>query len=57
MINLDDVTALVQVDREGMLGHVAALPQQCRDAWALIGPLELPPAPPGATTPSRKCHR
>lgn len=42
MINLDDVTTLVELDREEMLGHVAALPQQCRDAWTSIRSLELP---------------
>jgi glucose/mannose-6-phosphate isomerase len=42
MINLDDVNALQELDREGMLGHVAALPQQCRDAWTSIRSLELP---------------
>ena len=43
MINLDDVNALAQLDREGMMGHVAALPRQCRDAWDLTRRLELPP--------------
>jgi glucose/mannose-6-phosphate isomerase len=42
MINLDDVTALAELDREGMLGHVAALPGQCGDAWASMRSLELP---------------
>jgi glucose/mannose-6-phosphate isomerase len=42
MTNLDDLTALQRIDREGMLGHVAALPQQCRGAWALTRPLKVP---------------
>ena len=42
MINLDDVNALAQLDHEGMLGHVAALPRQCRDAWDSIRSLGLP---------------
>jgi glucose/mannose-6-phosphate isomerase len=43
MMDLNDVAALVQLDHEGMFGHVAALPRQCRDAWALTRHLELPP--------------
>ncbi len=42
MINLDDPTALRDVDPQGMLGHVAALPQQCRGAWALTREFTLP---------------
>ena len=42
MTNLDDLTALRELDPAGMLGHVEALPQQCRDAWALTRELELP---------------
>ncbi len=41
MVHLDDITALRELDREGMLDHVAALPQQCRGAWALTRDLEL----------------
>jgi|GEM_PF-13958 len=43
MDNLDDVTAQREPDREGMLNHVAALPHQCRQAWALTRDLKLPP--------------
>ena len=39
---LDDLAALHQLDSAGMLGHVAALPQQCRGAWALTQDLSLP---------------
>ena len=42
MIDLDDLDTMQELDVEGMLGHVAALPQQCRDAWALTRDLELP---------------
>jgi glucose/mannose-6-phosphate isomerase len=42
MTNLDDLTALQELDREGMLGHVAALAQQCREGWALTQQLKLP---------------
>lgn len=42
MVHLDDTTALHRLDRGGMLGHVAALPHQCRGAWALVRDLELP---------------
>jgi glucose/mannose-6-phosphate isomerase len=42
MNHLDDLTTLHQLDPGGMLGHVAALPQQCRDAWAATERLELP---------------
>jgi glucose/mannose-6-phosphate isomerase len=41
-IDLDDLTELQELDREGMLGHVAALPRQCRDAWAATRKLQLP---------------
>jgi len=40
--NLDDPTTLPKLDPEGMLDHVAALPQQCRGAWALTRQLDLP---------------
>jgi glucose/mannose-6-phosphate isomerase len=39
---LDDLAALQELDSAGMLGHVAALPQQCRGAWALTRDLALP---------------
>lgn len=42
MIDLDNQGAIEELDVEGMLGHVAALPTQCRDAWALTRNLELP---------------
>jgi glucose/mannose-6-phosphate isomerase len=42
MIDLDNQSAMAKLDVEDMLGHVAALPQQCRDAWALTQDLELP---------------
>lgn len=43
MSGLDDITTLRELDKEGMLGHVAALPHQCREAWALTRDLRLPP--------------
>jgi glucose/mannose-6-phosphate isomerase len=42
MIDLDDLSALRKLDQQDMLGHVAALPQQCRDAWAATRQLDLP---------------
>ncbi len=42
MIGLDDLHALEQFDRDGMLAHVRALPEQCRAAWAGVRELELP---------------
>ena len=42
MIDLDNQNAMEKLDVEGMLGHVAALPGQCRDAWSLTRNLELP---------------
>ncbi|MGD2206154.1 MAG: bifunctional phosphoglucose/phosphomannose isomerase, partial [Anaerolineae bacterium] len=41
-IDLDNLSALRELDPEGMLAHVAALPQQCRDAWDATQSLELP---------------
>jgi len=41
-INLDDVSALQELDGKGMLGHVGALARQCRDAWETVRELELP---------------
>ncbi len=40
--NLDDLVVLESLDPEGMLGHVAALPRQVSDAWALTRNLDLP---------------
>jgi glucose/mannose-6-phosphate isomerase len=42
MVDLDDLTARQELDPEGMLGHVAALSQQCRDAWTATRRLQLP---------------
>lgn len=42
MTHLDELTKLQELDPDGMLGHVAALPQQCRDAWATVRDLDLP---------------
>jgi glucose/mannose-6-phosphate isomerase len=42
MADLDNLTALQQIDREGMLTHIAALPRQFRDGWALAQALDLP---------------
>ena len=42
MKELDDLSLFRQVDSDDMLGRVAELPQQCRDAWASVMSLELP---------------
>jgi glucose/mannose-6-phosphate isomerase len=42
MTNLDDLTTLQKLDLDGMLGHAAALSQQCREAWAATQGLALP---------------
>jgi len=42
MIERDDLTALRRLDAQDMLGHVARLPQQCRDAWDRVRDLALP---------------
>lgn len=42
MIDLDDIAGLRTLDSQGMLGHVAAFPQQCRDAWAMVRPWQPP---------------
>jgi glucose/mannose-6-phosphate isomerase len=42
MTNLDDLATLQKLDLEGMLGHVSALSQQCREAWAATQELVLP---------------
>jgi glucose/mannose-6-phosphate isomerase len=39
---LDDPKARRQIDPSGMLGSVAGLPQQCRDAWQAAQAIELP---------------
>ena len=43
MINLDNLDLLKELDPDGMLARIAELPQQCRDAWANVQSLELPP--------------
>lgn len=43
MIDLDDWTLFREIDPDDMLGRIAELPQQCRDAWANVQSLELPP--------------
>ena len=40
---LDDLSALQAMDNQGMLGHLGALVDQCRDAWAAVQELALPP--------------
>ncbi len=42
MTSLDDLDLLRKLDPGGMLGRIAELPQQCRDAWANVQGLELP---------------
>lgn len=44
MIDYDDVALMRRLDPEDMLGHVARLPEQCRDAWERVRRLELPAA-------------
>ncbi len=43
-MNLDDLRQIREIDSEGMLEHVAALPRQCRAAWQMTRHLELPAA-------------
>lgn len=43
MNDLDDLSLLKQVDPNDMLGRIAELPTQCRDAWGEIMALDLPP--------------
>jgi glucose/mannose-6-phosphate isomerase len=43
VIDLDDRTAFQEIDPADMLGRIAELPQQCRDAWKNVQSLELPP--------------
>lgn len=42
-MSLDDLQAIRRLDPDGMLEHIARLPQQCRAAWAQSQGLELPP--------------
>ena len=44
MTELDDRASLQRLDPQDMLGHVARLPRQCRDAWDGVRDLALPPA-------------
>jgi glucose/mannose-6-phosphate isomerase len=46
--NLDDFDLLQKIDEKDMLGHVANLGQQCRDAWAATQGLALPEHQMGA---------
>jgi len=43
MIDLDNWTLFHEIDPDDMLGRIAELPQQCRDAWANVQSLKLPP--------------
>jgi glucose/mannose-6-phosphate isomerase len=43
MIDLDSWALFHGIDPDDMLGRIAELPQQCRDAWANVQNLELPP--------------
>lgn len=43
MIDLDNWTLFHETDPDDMLSRIAELPQQCRDAWANVQSLELPP--------------
>jgi glucose/mannose-6-phosphate isomerase len=40
--NLDDWALFRKIDPDDMLGRIAELPQQCRDAWANVQSFELP---------------
>jgi glucose/mannose-6-phosphate isomerase len=42
LIELDDLSLFKRVDPDDMLGRIAELPRQCRDAWASIMALGLP---------------
>lgn len=44
-MNLDDLNTFRQIDSEDMLGHIAGLPQQCRDAWDQAQNYDLPLQP------------
>lgn len=41
-MNLDDLTHLHTIDRDNMLGHIDALPDQFQQAWDLAHTLDLP---------------
>ncbi len=43
MINLDNWKLFQKIDPDDMLGRIAELPQQCRDAWRNVQGFELPP--------------
>jgi glucose/mannose-6-phosphate isomerase len=42
VIDLDNWTLFHEIDPDDMLGRIAELPQQCRDAWTNVQSLELP---------------
>ena len=42
MTSLDDLYLLPKLDPGDMLGRIAELPKQCRDAWGNVQDLELP---------------
>ena len=42
MLDLDAYQSFPALDPQGMLGHIAGLPQQCEDAWKEIQNLALP---------------
>ena len=41
-MNLDNVTAVREMDPDNMLDRIAELPQQCRDAWLAAQELDVP---------------
>lgn len=43
MKDLDSLSLFKKIDPDDMLGRVAELPRQCRDAWTGVMSLELPP--------------
>jgi glucose/mannose-6-phosphate isomerase len=43
VIDLDNWTLFREIDPHDMLGRIGELPQQCRNAWANVQSLELPP--------------
>ncbi|HNS51878.1 MAG TPA: bifunctional phosphoglucose/phosphomannose isomerase [Anaerolineae bacterium] len=44
MTEYDDLALMRRLDPQDMLGHVARLPEQCRDAWEGARGLDLPPS-------------
>ena len=44
MIDLNDVEAIRQCDPDGMLNHIAGLPDQCEAAWREAQAIDLPDA-------------